>query len=84
MTPWQQKIAEVRRLLDWLEDDLQNGPHKDVSNETKLSVVLGMLLKEGARDEVDPIPAQQDLSAEDSQAMRRVVLDKATTKQPRF
>jgi hypothetical protein len=51
MHPWQQKIADVKRLLDWLENDLQNGPHKDISNEAKLSVVLGMLTTEGSRDD---------------------------------
>lgn len=52
LKPWQQKIKTVRDLMDWLEADLQSGPHKDMSNESKLSVVLGILTTEGMRDDV--------------------------------
>jgi len=51
LAPYLQKIADVRRLLDWLENDLQHGPHSGMSDEGKLSVVLGMLTTEGMRDD---------------------------------
>jgi len=48
--PYLQKITDVRRLLDWLENDLQHGMYSSMSDEGKLSVVLGMLTTEGMRD----------------------------------
>jgi len=50
LAPYLQKIAYVRRLLDWLENDLQHGPYSSMSDNAKLSAVLGMLTTEGMRD----------------------------------
>ena len=50
LAPYLQKIAYVRRLLDWLEDDLRYGMYSGMSAEGKLSIVLGMLTAEGMRD----------------------------------